>query len=171
MSNLLCCRIRADTTNKRDLESAVGKLKCELALSNEQNTSFQQRARDLEAEIKRQADGIQALKELYEEKFKERHDALHAQINFEAQRAERAEDEITSSRAHTQTLQDKLAASAAEINNLQEQLNSAKMPDPRQIEEVNNLRATVRELETERDRLQERTRNIDIRYRHGELVG
>ncbi|EED84713.1 predicted protein [Postia placenta Mad-698-R] len=101
------------------------------------------RARDLEAEIKRQADGIQALKELYEEKFKERHDALHAQINFEAQRAERAEDEITSSRAHTQTLQDKLAASAAEINNLQEQLNSAKMPDPRQIEEVNNLRATA----------------------------
>lgn len=157
-------------SEQRDLESTVGKLKCDIALSKEQNSTLESKMKDLESEVNRREEFVLAMKELYEGRMKDQAETCSARIEAEAKRAGRIEDELELARASAQALQDKLSVSLNEAQSLREQLNQAKLPSPLHMDEVNSLKSALRILEAEKHRLLERAKTVEIRYRQGDLV-
>ncbi|KAL6309669.1 hypothetical protein BKA93DRAFT_821394 [Sparassis latifolia] len=162
--------VAAEAKFARDFETAVAKLNCDIVSLDQQKLHLQSKIDDLSEHLKRQEEASLALKTEHAGQLKHQDEMFRMRLEAEEKRAGRAERELDTSQVLTESLREKLSGHADEIHCLREELKKAKLPSPAHEAELKTLRSEIDALQTAKEKLLERAKTIDIRYRKGDLT-
>ena len=157
-------------TFQRDLESATGKLACEIAVLKEQRFALDARIKSLEDEAQLQQQTASVLKTEYHAKLEEQETTFRNQLTLATGRADDIKSALEEAQATCEGLEAQMTAEKKLVTLLQEELREAKLPSSTHQEAVNTLNAQIMALRSENTDLVLRARNIDARYKTGDLV-
>ncbi|KAJ3554635.1 hypothetical protein NM688_g3003 [Phlebia brevispora] len=154
---------------QRDLEAATGKLECQIAVLTEQKTVLQAKINDLEDVARQQDQAMASMKAEYDARLCEQEDTLHRQLAAVTERANDTQKALEEVRAVLTASEAQLLSKKEAMTTLQEQLREAKSPSTAHQEAVDTLNAQIMALRSENASLTSRARDIDERYKAGDL--
>lgn len=156
--------------SQRELEAAAGKYEREIAVLSEQKSVLQVKIRDFEEATHLQEQATIAIKVEYEAKLRQQDKNHQSQLVSESERTNSAQTALADMQVTVNSLEVQLASGKDEIASLKDELKQAKLPSPAHQETVDVLNAQIAALRSENTDILLRTRNIDTRWRAGDLV-
>ncbi|KAJ7739045.1 hypothetical protein DFH07DRAFT_943990 [Mycena maculata] len=162
--------LMSESAHATKLESATGKLNVEIAVLTEQKTGLQAALTRVTEEAATQQAGFLGASVDYENKLSKQEE-MHAKlIQAESQRANAAEREAADTKRLADDLAQQIESGRADLEDAKKKAREAVSRDSLGMEgEVIVLRARLEELEGENSRLQHRARNLNKRYKDGDL--
>ena len=136
----------------------------------EQKLALDARIKDLEVAAQLQEQAASALETEYLTKQEEQETTLRNQLALVTGRADDIKSALEEARATCEGLEAQVAAEKKLVTLLQEELREAKLPSSAHQEAVDTLNAQIMALRSENTDLVLRARNIDARYKTGDLV-
>jgi peptidoglycan hydrolase CwlO-like protein len=156
--------------SQRDLETAVGRLNCQIAVAEEQKSGLQEKLTTLEGYLRAAQDSRIQLEAEYEGKLN-KHEEVHSmQLDLAQQRNEDAHKALEDARATVKSLEEQVSTHRQEALTLRDELREAKLPSAAHTEAIDTLTAQITAFREEKTELILRARSIDSRYRTGDLV-
>ena len=155
---------------QRELEASTKKLDHEIIVLSEQKSTLQARIQDLEEAARLQEQCVVVLRTEYEARIKTQEEAWQRQLATAENRYHDATKALEGAQAVAKDLNAQLMSGTEEIASLRKELHQATLPSPAHKEEVEMLNTQVAALRSQITGLTLRARNIDERYRVGDLV-
>ncbi|KAJ7451799.1 hypothetical protein B0H11DRAFT_309581 [Mycena galericulata] len=162
--------LMSESAHAAKLESATGKLNVEIAVLREQKAGLQATLTRVTEEAATQQAGFLGASVDYENKLSKQEE-MHAKlVQAETQRTVVAEREAADAKRVADGLVLQVESGRAELEDVKKKAREAASRDSLGMEgEVVVLRARLEELEGDNSRLQHRARNLDKRYKDGDL--
>ncbi|KAJ7646858.1 hypothetical protein FB45DRAFT_891637 [Roridomyces roridus] len=162
--------LMSETAHATKLESVAGQLNVELAVLQEQNASLQATLIRVREEGAAQQASFLGLSADYENKLAKMEETHAKLVQAETLRATIAEREAMEGKRLVEELGQQVEIGKAELEEVKRKAREAASRESLGMEgEVVVLRVRLEELEGENSRLQNRARNLNKRYKDGDL--